>query len=273
MNRNQIDASILSLSAPGVGFIEPVDEAVRFCRWINEYAAKIVAAYPGRFGFFATLPPLEQTASCLEELRFSFDILKADGVVLLSSYDEKYLGHESFRPIWKELDRRNAVVFVHPTVARNVDVSADPMFPKPIVDFPHETTRTAVHLITSRIVQDFPHCKIILSHGGGTLPYVATRVAHLTADLGLTDKSAADFLRDAKHFYYDLALTGYETALNLLKDFAETDHILYGSDFPFGREQTVIPQIANILATPMSEEQRLSISFGAARKLFPRFSK
>ncbi|KKY16576.1 putative amidohydrolase family protein [Diplodia seriata] len=273
MDRNGIEASILSLSAPGLAFVKSPDEALQLCRWVNEYAAEIKAANPSRFGFFATLPPPEPVGPCIEELRYTLDVLEADGVTLLSSYNDKYLGHPAFRPLWQELDRRNAVVFVHPTFAQTWGASSDPTIPRPIVDFPHETTRTAVNLVTSNTVRDFPNCKIILSHGGGTLPYVATRIANQTADLGLKEKSADDFLRDTKRFYYDLALTGYEGPVEAVVKFADEGHVLYGSDFPFARERTIVPQIANIQAASMDEETRLSIDHGAARQLFPRFSK
>ncbi|KAF1359686.1 amidohydrolase 2 [Lizonia empirigonia] len=253
MDRNGIDASILSLSAPGLGFVKSADEALKLCRWVNEYAAKIVASDPFRFGFFATLPPLDQTGPCLEELRYSLDVLKADGVAVLSSYDDKYLGHQDFQPIWKELHHRNTVVFVHPSFGKTW------------------TTRTAVNLITSNTIRDFPNCRIILSHGGGTLPYVATRIANQTADLRLKDKSADSFLRDAKNFYYDLALSGYEGPVKLLTEFAQVDHILYGSDFPFAREETIKPQIGNIKAAAIDDNVRVSIDCGAAKRLFPRF--
>lgn len=226
---------------------------------------------PFSFRLFATLPPLDQTGPCLEELRYSLDVLKADGVVVLSSYDDKYLGHQDFQPIWKELHHRNTVVFVHPSFGQTWGASSDPTIPRPIVDFPHETTRTAVNLITSNTIRDFPNCRIILSHGGGTLPYVATRIANQTADLRLKDKSAASFLSDAKSFYYDLALTGYEGPVKLLTEFAQADHILYGSDFPFAREETIKPQIGNIRAAAIDDNVRVSIDCGAAKRLFPRF--
>ncbi|KAH6639125.1 hypothetical protein C7974DRAFT_449044 [Boeremia exigua] len=273
MDRNDIDTSVLSLSAPGLAFVNSADEASKLCRSVNEYAAELVAHHPLRYGFFASLPPLQQLDACLEEVRYSFDVLKADGITLLSSYDDKYLGHEDFQPLWQELHRRAAVVFIHPTFAKTWGAPSDLTIPRPVIDFPHETTRTAVNLITSNTIRDFANCKIILSHGGGTLPYVATRIAHQTADLGLKDKSANEFIKEAKSFYFDLALTGFEGPVELLRDFADADHILYGSDFPFAREGTVVPQISNINAAPMQAYERHSIESGAAMKLFPRFHR
>lgn len=271
IDRNNIDVSILSLSAPGLAFATSADEAVKLCRWVSEYTNEITVHHPRRFGFFASVPPLTQIEACLEEVCYALDVLKADGVALLSSYDDRYLGHDDFRPLWKELVRRGAVVFIHPTFAKTWGAPSDPIIPRPMIDFPHETTRTAINLITSNIIRDFPNCKIILSHGGGTLPYVATRVAHQTGDLGLKDKSADDFLREAESFYFNLALTGFDTPIKTLQDFAAPDHILYGSDFPFAREGTIVPQIENICAAPIGGGLRQLIKLEAAKILFPRF--
>ncbi|KAH8728887.1 amidohydrolase family protein [Phaeosphaeriaceae sp. PMI808] len=273
MDRNGIDASILSLSAPGITFLKSAEESGKLCRWVNEYSAKIRGENPSRFGFFATLPPIGQIESCLVELRHALDVLKADGVILFTSYDDKYLGHSSFRPIWEELNHRGAVVFVHPIVPKTSGATSDPTIPRPIVDFPHETTRTAVSMIKSNTIRDYPNCKIILSHAGGTLPYVAPRIAYLNADLGPGEKSAEEFLEDAKNFYYDLALSGFQTSMDLLKGFAKEDHILYGSDFPFAREATIATQVENIRTNVTEDQLRHSIECGAAQNLFPRFLK
>lgn len=273
MNRNGIGTTILSLSAPATAFVRDRAESARLCREVNEYAASVRDQEASRFGFFATLPALDDVSACLDEIAFTFDVLRADGVTLLTSYGKSYLGHPDFRPIWNDLNRRGAVVFIHPTMNLSAGTLENPYVPQPLIDFPHETTRTAVHLIVSNTVRDHPYCKMILSHGGGTLPYVATRVAHMTADGKLGDKTAEEFLEEARSFYYDLALTAYNYPLDLLVKFAQPGHILYGSDFPFAREMTSKPQLAFLDQYGMSEEVDFSIRRGAALKLFPRLCK
>ena len=275
MARNGIGTAILSLSAPATSFVRDKAEAASMARDVNEYAASIRDHHPSKFGFFATLPSLDDTSACLAEIARVFDVLKADGVTLLTSYGKSYLGSPEFRPIWNELDRRNAVVFVHPTMNLTSGALENPYVPQPLIDFPHETTRTAIHLIVSNTVRDHPNCKVILSHGGGTLPYVATRVAHMAADGKFAEKTAEEFLTEAQSFYFDLALTAYNFPLDLLISFAKPDHILYGSDYPFAREMTSGPQVKFLddRATEMSDEEDFSIRRGAAMKLFSRLSK
>lgn len=273
MDRNGIGITILSLSAPATAFVKDRAESASLCRQVNEYAASIRDQHPSRFGFFATLPSLDDIPACMEEIAFSFDVLGADGVTLMTSYGKSYLGHVDFRPIWNELNRRGAVVFIHPTINFSAGAIENPYVPPPLIDFPHETTHTAVHLIVSNTVRDFPSCKMILSHGGGTLPYIATRVAHMCADGKFAEKTAEEFIEEARNFYYDLALTAYNYPLELLRDFALRGHILYGSDFPFAREMTSKPQLAFLEQCVMTEEADYSIRRGAALELFPRLCK
>ena len=275
MTRNNIGAAILSLSAPATEFMKDKKEAASLAREVNEYAASIRDRHPHKFGFFATLPSPDDTSGCLEEIDYALNVLKAEGVTLLTSYGKNYLGNPEFRPIWDELDRRNAVIFVHPTMNPAGGALETPYVPQPLVDFPHETTRTAVHLIVSNTVRDHPNCKIILSHGGGTLPYMATRVANMCADCNIFPKTAEEFMQEARNFYFDVALTAYDYPLDLLSTFAKPDHILYGSDFPFAREITCAAQIQLLdeRARQMTLDEDFSLRRGAALELFPRLLK
>ena len=274
MARNGVGYSILSLSTPAMSFVRDRAEATNLARDINEYAASLRDKYPRKFGFFATLPSLDDMEACVSEIAYCLDVLEADGVTLLTSYDGKYLGHPVLRPIWDELDRRAAVVFIHPTADLHAGALKEPWLPPPFIDFPHETTRTAVHLIVSDTIREHPKCRIILSHGGGTLPYIATRIAHQSAESKFMQKPADQFLEEAQSFYFDLALTTYNYPLSLLRSFAKKDHILYGSDFPFAREKTIGQQVTFLdeFLVGMREDENFSIRRGAALKLFPRLT-
>jgi predicted TIM-barrel fold metal-dependent hydrolase len=115
----------------------------------------------------------------IAELKYALDEKQADGFTLFTSYSEKYPGHPDFKPLWAELDKRNAVVFTHPTHSPTGDW-AGPELAQPTVDYPYETTRTASDLIMSGWKRQNPNCKIILLHAGCTLPYLAERLAHLS---------------------------------------------------------------------------------------------
>ncbi|OTB08227.1 hypothetical protein M426DRAFT_8035 [Hypoxylon sp. CI-4A] len=264
--------AILSMTAPGPELLEG-KAAADFCRATNEYASQLCKRHPGQIGFFAYLPPLiGNKKAALEEIAYALDVLKADGIGLFTRYGtgNYYLGHKEFQWLWDELDKREAVVHVHPTGS----VDATPVnkaLPQPVIDYPHETTRAAVDLLITNTVKDHPNVKIILSHTGGTLPYLAHRAANLTYDTGLSDKSPEEFLEEASSFYFDLALSATPLTLDLSLKFAKPDHVLFGTDFPYAPKKT-IERYANALDHyEMDEETRYSVSRGAAVKLFPRF--
>jgi predicted TIM-barrel fold metal-dependent hydrolase len=273
LDSENIQLAMLSLSAPGLSLSSSTDEEVTLARKFNQYAAACRNKYPDRFGFFATIP-LRNISKGIEEMIYALDTLGADGVVLFTSYEGQYLGSDIFRPLWEELNSRAAVVFVHPISPQDAGPGYEGMMPRPIVDFPHETTRLALHLITSNVIHDFPNCKIILSHGGGTLPFTATRIFNTIVNAGLvTDKTADSMLMEARQFYFDLALTGFEGPVSLLLGFAEKDHILWGSDYPFIHNKSLKRQRQELAGVDIKLETRLSIEYGAAIKLFPRLNK
>ncbi|KAJ3486396.1 hypothetical protein NLG97_g6623 [Lecanicillium saksenae] len=264
---------MLSISCPGPEIV-PDEEQAQLCRDANEFARDIRDKYPDRYGFFAMVPSLMDTAAALEEIRYAFDVLGADGVTLYTRYGKgnNYLGHPNFAPVWEELHRREAVVFVHPTDPIDANNKVNEKLLQPILDFPHETTRTAVDLIMTDSVRKYSRCKIILSHGGGSLPYLAARPAMLLHDTGLTNMTSEYFLESARMFYYDTALTDPNLVLPFLLKFASADHILFGTDVPYAPDVTVKRLSRDLDEVPLSRRDRDKIEFGTALKLFPRLA-
>lgn len=186
-------------------------------RSCNAFYATLRDAQPTHYGFFASVPNLAASppSAVLAEIEYAFDTLRADRVMLFASYHAEYLGNPAFRPMWTALSARKVVVFVHPTPAAGGGPGpgpsqVSPLLPPPACDFPHETGRTALDLITSgRLRGEASGCKIILSHGGGALPGLIDRVAELmpfTPAGGKLGISSDEMLGFARGFYYDTAL-------------------------------------------------------------------
>lgn len=269
--------TILSMTAPGAMIeSDPVAQA-SLARQSNEAAAKLRDDSPSEYGFFASLPSLLNTKACMEEIAYSLDKLHADGVIVFTRYgdDNHYLGHEDFLPIWAELDRRAAVVFVHPT--HGVDTAlVNPHLPLPMFDYPHETGRTGMDLILADSLNKFPNCKVILSHAGGTLPYLIYRAAGMLpyTPFGKSlAKSTEQILADARKFYYDTALSANPLSLPLLLKLAPPGHVLFGSDFPNAPSDGIKYYTKNLDESDMSLERRQDIEYGAALNLFPRLRR
>lgn len=266
-----VQTRILSVSTPGVSYISDPKESAVVAREMNEYCASLRDKDPISYGFFATVPSLEHTALVLKEIEYAFDTLHADGVTLFTSYatPEGYLGHEEYVPVWEELNRRKAVVFVHPI--NNVEAKYfNEKLAMPAFDWPHETGRTAIDMILNKRLYQFPDIKVILSHGGGTLAALVKRATLMSLPEFGAHISSEDIIEQAKRFYFDLALTGSEEMLPLILNFARENHILFGSDFPHATVKFSQAMTKFIDGYPMDDERRKEIYHGAAEKLFPR---
>lgn len=269
MDGQGIATGILSLTAPGVqGWAGAAQREM--ARRVNDYTAQLVARRPDRFGNFATLP-LPDVEGALREVAYAFDTLEADGVVVLSNYHDRYLGDPAFEALWAELDRRQAVVFVHPGKPAIPTMAG---IPGPIVDYPFDTTRAAVQLVLNGVLTRYPAIRFILSHAGGFLPYASHRFAEL-AHAVRPDVPAPEAIIDTfKRFYFDTALSSGPAALPSLHAFAGASHILYGSDFPYAPAQVGASFTAQLDAYDgLSAAEHAAIDQGNALGLFPRLRR
>lgn len=232
MDDNGIAVALTSLSAPGVYFGD-IDKACRLARECNEYAREIGERHRGRFGSFAVLPMPSPEHACREAV-YALDTLGADGIVLLGSTEGRFLGDPSFEELMAELDRRSAVVFVHPNLhASSVAISGDLDTPGWLLEFLCDTTRAATNLILKGVLERYPRIRWILAHAGGFLPYVAWRLSLSNLLPQYRDVAPQGFLTYARRFWYDTALSPSPYALAALRELVEPSHILFGSDYPF----------------------------------------
>ncbi|KAL3490369.1 hypothetical protein BJX62DRAFT_252019 [Aspergillus germanicus] len=272
MASNGIQKAILSLTAPGAA-IAPDAASARTLAWqVNEEAARLRKQYPKSFGFFAALPSLTDIPGSLAEIAYALDVLKADGVTLFTRYGDgnNYLGHPQFTPIWEELNARKAVVFIHPTHPVNTTWT-NPLLPQPVIDYPHETTRTAVDLIVANVTRKFPDCPKILSHAGGSLPYLISRIATTSRETEDTKlmygKTSTELFEDFRSFYFDLALSSSPAVLNMLLDLVPHNQIIYGSDFPYADSDKIAGFREELDAFRMGDKLRKMIYQGNANDL------
>lgn len=264
MDRNGIEKAYVSMSAPGVT-LAGHQEAVALVRLVNDYAAAMRGQAHGRFGTFSFLP-LPHVAESLAEISRVFDDLGTDGIGLLTSHGEKYLGDPEFLPVMRSLNDRGAIVFVHPD-SGPCSCHMDRV-PAATLDFPFETTRCMVSLMQSGVFQTYPRIRFIFSHAGGCVPFLAGRLSRLEripANAALRDPGVIELLRRQ---YFDTALSTNRFAFASLLEFADPTHLLFGSDYPFAPEDTTAESVRALGALGLGAGLLQNIRAGNARRLF-----
>jgi predicted TIM-barrel fold metal-dependent hydrolase len=229
MDKHSVWTAVLSLSAPGVWFGNP-QAAAQTARRVNEYAADLARSHPGRFGRFAVIP-LPDTEASLREIEYALNVLRADGIGILTSYDDKWLGHADYQPVFEELNRRKAVVFVHPTTplcCRTLLPDVSPI----MVEIPQDTTRAVTNLLFTGTFAKFKDIQFIFTHAGGNVPMVVGRM-HQYGPKNIAEKAPNGIEYELKRLYYDIAGTTYRPAIAALTSLVPMTHILFGSDNPF----------------------------------------
>ncbi len=241
-------------------------DAARTC---NEFQAQMVREHPARFGAFALLP-LPDVDAALEEISYALDVLRLDGVGMFSSVTDTYLGNPLFDPVFDELNRRKAVVFIHPThceAPEHTGLRAPPF----VVEYVFDTTRAIVNLIFTGTLKRCPDIRFIVAHGGGTVPFLAQRISMLEGHRHA--KGVTDVLPTLRSLYYEIASTTAQFALRSLQEVADPTHILWGSDLPFVYGERLQEEVDHWEAYDgFDATARLNVEQLNAVKLFPRFA-
>jgi len=268
MDRNGITSAVVSVSAPGV-LLDDLGKTSRLARACNQFAAQMVADHPARFGVFASLPMPDTRASLLE-LNYALEVLHAEGIVLMTNYRGRYLGDPDFVPIFDELNRRKAVVYVHPTTCVcNVDVIPDN--PPSLIEFPHDSTRTITSLLFSGTFSRCPDIRFIFSHAGGTLPFLANRIARIGAlDRHLAAQTPDGVMPVLGRLYYDTAASANPTSFGALMQLVTPRNVLLGTDFPFISEAGMKATISGLRQVGLDQAAVQAIEGDNAAVLFPR---
>jgi predicted TIM-barrel fold metal-dependent hydrolase len=231
MDKAGVATALTSITTPAVRFLDDAG-ARKVARECNDYSAKLAADSKGRFGMFAAMP-MPYVEGTLHEIAYALDTLKADGIALLTSYGDKWLGDPAFAPVMEELNRRKAVVYTHPTTATCCG-NLIPDVPDAIIEWGTDTTRTIASLVFSGTAARLRDMRIIFSHGGGTLPFLTERFLRLPqANKNLAARVPNGVEAELKRFYYDTAQASHPYALASLTRLIPASQILFGTDFPY----------------------------------------
>jgi predicted TIM-barrel fold metal-dependent hydrolase len=232
MDAAGIATSIVSPTTPQVGFL-PATEAARVARESNEWAKQLTKDFPGRFGMFAMLP-MPYVDESLKEIDHALDTLQADGIGMMTSYGDRWLGYPEFTPVFDALNRRKATVYTHPT-SPNCCVNLVKDVSDAAVEYGADTTQTITNLIFSGASQRYGDINFIFSHGGGVLTAVAERLEIQMVSIppwkGKITRETVD--HELHRFYYDTAQVSNAVTIRALAELVPATQIVFGTDYPY----------------------------------------
>jgi predicted TIM-barrel fold metal-dependent hydrolase len=267
MDKYGVATALTSVSTPGIWFGD-ARQAADLAHACNEYAARLAADHPGRFGVLAALPLPDQDAS-LKEIEYVFDTLKADGICLLTSYDGKWPGDPAFRPVMDELNRRKAVLYFHPT-APACCVNLVPDVAPSTVEFLFDSTRALLSMMASGTLTRCPDIKCIFAHTGGATTDIAYRInAYFARHKEMTDRLPHGAMYEIKRQHYDIANSVNPSTMAAALNLFGTGQLLFGSDNPFVPLSLTAALFDKF---EMSPDQKQAINRETALKLFPRYA-
>jgi predicted TIM-barrel fold metal-dependent hydrolase len=265
MEKGGVQVAVLSTSSLLSALKLDIETNRSMSRKFNDYAADMRRDNPGRFGVFGYLP-LPDIDGALKEIEYTLDVLKADGVGLMTNYGATWPGDKAYAPIFEELNRRKATLFFHP-LAANCCVNLQPGIPGNFIEYPHDTTRAVFSLLFAGAFVRYRDIKWIFSHDGGTVPMMAGRVAALARDRKLDDVAPEGIEAELRRLYYETANAAYAPNMAALLKMAPLSQVMFGTDFPY---VSVEQNVKDLLNSGLTPAELKAIDNENALRLFPQ---
>ena len=265
-----ITAAMLTLSSPHLNFGDP-EAAKKVARESNEEGAEVVRKYPDKFGLMASLP-LPNVKDSIEEIKYACDVLHVDGFAFPTNTQGVYLGNPHLDPILEELNKRKAIVILHPNQPGSIPQNVNEVLPIPAMEFLFDTTRTVTNMILKGTIRRFKDIKFVIPHAGAFLSILADRLDGFFRRSYLLDGGEkVDVFGELKRLYYDAAGMCLPRQLKILLEIADHKHLFYGSDYPFTPEAGCVMLAEGLDKTELlTDKLRQDIYYNNAIKLFPR---
>ena len=268
MDKFGISVAILSMTQMGDLLYSGTEGGRTAVRTGNEYGARLVQQYPKRYGLFGSVP-LPDIDGTLKEIEYCYDTLRVDGVGIYTNDNKgRWPGDKYFEPMWQELNRRNAVVFVHPlapTCCNNLGYGAAAN----MLEYDFDVTRAVTSIVVNGVMFRYPNVRFITVHSGGTVPMLAGRMKDRYPDDGERLKYIPNGLwAELRKWYYDIAHASFSFPMSAMMKFMPPERILFGTDYSPEPIETTVDELPNL---GLSKEFMQMMARGNAERLFPRF--
>jgi 6-methylsalicylate decarboxylase len=276
MDKLGISESIVSITSPGTYLQANNHELARkITRETNEELHEICSRYPSRFGFFASLP-LPDVEGSIAEIDYALDHLHASGFTLMTNAHGVYLGDNDLDAVFKKLNERKAIVFMHPTTCSAAGDFNSPkplnQYPSPMLEFFFDTTRAVANLLLSGSVERHQNITFLVSHCGAVLPPLIERFTNFATIINASSTLSAEQVKELfkTRFYFDLAGFPFPDLIHGYLRVSDASRLLYGSDYPYTPGSLIEKQGAIMdkgLRDLFDEDTVRAIYSGHARKL------
>jgi aminocarboxymuconate-semialdehyde decarboxylase len=282
MDRYDGYQQVLTLSMPPVETLAPPDQTPRLARIANDGLAALVERYPDRFAAWVAALPMNNVEAALEEIERAF-AMGAAGVQLFSNINGRPLDHPDFAPVFDAVSgRHNKPIWLHPCrPPKFADYQEETKSKYEIwwtFGWPYETSAAMARIVFSGLFERLPNLRVITHHCGAMVPFFEGRVGHGWDELGsrTADEDYGAILRRMakrpidyfRQFYADTAVLGSKAAIRCGLEFFGPDHVLFGTDCPFDKEQgnlVIRETIAAIESLPLSDADRAKLYCDNAR--------
>lgn len=239
----------------------------------NDYGAKIVATHPSRFGLLAALPT-DDAQAALAEIHRVGAVDGVDGWAVSTVYNGRSLADGALDPLWRELEDRRAVVFVHP----NAYAPAVVGLPTPLIEVAFDTGRTVVSMLYAGVFARFPNITFVIAHAGGAVPLLAGRLGLIGTQPWVPNPhglSSTDIATTLRRLWVDTAASASDQQLAAAAATFGDDHLVYGSDWgvPCTDTASAVRNIRALSDTRAIDQATRAAVPERAKNLFPRAAR
>ena len=268
MGKFNIGTSILSMTQAGNLLYDNTEKGRAEIRKGNDYGAQVVRDHPGMFGQFGGVP-LPDIDGTLKEIEYAYDTLKVDGIGIYTNDNQgRWPGDPYFEPMWQELNRRNAIVYMHPlapTCCSNLKYGPAAA----MLEFDFDITRAVASIIVNGVMFRYPNIRFITVHSGGAVPMLVGR---------MDDRIPMDSQKylpngiypEVRKWYFDIAHASFPWSMAAARAFMPESQFLFGTDFSPEPIESTVNELPG-LKLPRAFE--LAMLRGNAERLFPKFKR
>jgi predicted TIM-barrel fold metal-dependent hydrolase len=266
---------VLTLATPPLEQVASGATLRDLTRLANDQLAELCQRHPDRFLGFAAGLPMDDPDAAVQELDRAVNSLGALGAQIFTNVNGHALDEPRFEPLFarfSELDKtiwvHGARSFIHPEFVGD-EGSRYGLWLS--LGWPYEMAMFMARIVIAGVLERYPDLRILTHHGGGMIPTFGQRVgASAIGFQGPEHQSEFDAfarlskspLEYFKQFYADTTVGAVPRTIRASIDFFGIDHVMFGSDWPFGpptEQSNIVPTLNAIEALGLSAEARAQL--------------